>query len=89
MSDGREERKEQEERRRWQEPKDLDDELDRDWPIDEERERRDSLAAGGGAASRIGRPGPAVNRSITHSSPSGPSSVSGFAASASYNRLFT
>jgi hypothetical protein len=42
MSDGREERKEQEERRRWQEPKDFGDDVDRDWPRDEERERRDS-----------------------------------------------
>jgi hypothetical protein len=47
MSDGREERKEQEERRSWQEPKDLDDELDRHWPSDEEYERLDSLAASG------------------------------------------
>jgi hypothetical protein len=60
MSDGREERKEQEERRRWQEPKDLDDDLDRDWPRDEGRERRDSLAVPGGTANRIGRPVPAV-----------------------------
>ena len=42
MSDGREERKEQEERSKWQDPKDLDDALDRDWPGDEERERSDS-----------------------------------------------
>jgi hypothetical protein len=45
MSDGNEERKEQEERRRWEERKDRDDDLDRNWPKDEERERRDSLAA--------------------------------------------
>jgi hypothetical protein len=45
MSDGNEERKEQEERRRWEERKDRDDDLDRNWPKDEERERRDSKAA--------------------------------------------
>jgi hypothetical protein len=44
MSDGDEERKEQEERRRWDERKNRDDDLDRDWPGDEERERRDSRA---------------------------------------------
>jgi hypothetical protein len=43
MSDGREERKEQEERRRWEDPKDRDDDLDRNWPRDYEPERLDSL----------------------------------------------
>jgi hypothetical protein len=42
MSDGREERKEQEERRRWDEERSYrDDDLNRDWPGDEERERRE------------------------------------------------
>ena len=89
MSDGREERKEQEERRRWQEPKDLDDDLDRDWPRDEERERRDSLAVPSGTANRIGRPVPAATPVSNALFAPRPPSVSGFAASASYNRLFT
>jgi hypothetical protein len=46
MSDGREERKEQEERRRWKEqPKDPDhyqNDREREWERDGERERRDS-----------------------------------------------
>ncbi len=42
MSDGREERKEQEERRRWEEKKDRSNDLDQDWPRYDERERRDS-----------------------------------------------
>jgi hypothetical protein len=43
MSDGREEREEQEQRRRWEkERKDRDDDLNRDWLKDEERERLDS-----------------------------------------------
>ena len=46
MSDGREERKEQEERRKWQEEhSDRDDDLKRNWERDGERERRDSRAA--------------------------------------------
>jgi hypothetical protein len=87
MSDGREERKEQEERRRWQEPKDFDDDLDRDWPRDEERERWDSLAVPGGTVNRIGGLCQPLPRSVAHFAPRTPS-VSGFAASASYNRLF-
>jgi hypothetical protein len=51
MSDGNEERKEQEERRRWAERKDRDDDQDREWPTDETRERRDSRAAEHPAAS--------------------------------------
>jgi hypothetical protein len=42
MSDGNEERREQDERRRWEDQKDRGDDLDRDWPRDEEQERRDS-----------------------------------------------
>jgi len=43
MSDGREEREEQEQRRKWEkERKDRDDDLNRDWLKDEERERLDS-----------------------------------------------
>jgi hypothetical protein len=46
MSDGREEREEQEQRRKWdKEKKDREDDLDRDWERDGERERRDSRAA--------------------------------------------
>ena len=60
MSDGREERTEQEERRRWQEPKDLEDYLDRDWQREDERERRDSSAVQGGTGNRIGGHVPAV-----------------------------
>ena len=71
MSDGREERKEQEERRRWQEPKDLDDDLDRDWSREEERERRDSQAASVGAGSRIEGPCQPSPRSVTPSLSSG------------------
>jgi hypothetical protein len=89
MSDGREERKEQEERRRWQEPKDLGDDLDRDWPREDERERRDSSAVPGGTANRIGRlvptATPVSNALFALRTPS----VGGFTASASYNRLFT
>ena len=48
MSDGREERKEQEERRKWEEerkdPKRYQDDRDRNWEKDGERERRDSQA---------------------------------------------
>lgn len=89
MSDGREERKEQEERRRWQEQKDLDDDLNRDWPRDEGRERRDSSAVAGAPRTESGGPCQPSSRSVTPSLPSRPPSVSGFAASASYNRLFT
>jgi hypothetical protein len=60
MSDGREERKEQEERRRWQDPKDRDDDLDRDWTGDDERERLDSQAA---SAVARADPGAIPNRS--------------------------
>jgi hypothetical protein len=43
MSDGREEREEQEQRRKWEkERKDRDDDLNRDWEKDGERERWDS-----------------------------------------------
>ena len=42
MSDGREERNEQEQRKRWEERKDRDDDLDRRWPTDEQQERPDS-----------------------------------------------
>jgi hypothetical protein len=42
MSDGREERKEQEERRKWEEKKNRDNDRDRDW--EGEPERRDSRA---------------------------------------------
>jgi hypothetical protein len=43
MSDGREEREEEEQRRKWQkEQKDRDDDLDRDWEKEGDRERRDS-----------------------------------------------
>jgi hypothetical protein len=45
MSDGNEERKEQEERRQWEKRKDREDNLERDWPRDEEQERLDSLSA--------------------------------------------
>ena len=60
MSDGREERKEQEERRRWQEEHgDRTDELKRDgeweWERDGERERRDSRAVDVLAADRAVR----------------------------------
>ena len=89
MSDGREERTEQEERRRWQEPKDLEDYMDRDWQREEERERRDSSAVQGGTGNRIGGMCQPSFRSVTPSLPSGLPSVSGFAASASYNQLFT
>src|SRR6266550_9083022 len=48
MSDGREERKEQEERRKWEkerkDPDRLHDDRGRDWERDGERERRDSRA---------------------------------------------
>ena len=45
MSDGREEREEQEQRRKWErEHKDRDDDLNRDWEREGERERRDSRA---------------------------------------------
>jgi hypothetical protein len=42
MSDGDEERKEQEARRRWQERRDREDDLERDGAAEEGRERRDS-----------------------------------------------
>ena len=42
MSDGREERKEQEERRKWDEDKDREDGAERYKPKDWEPERRDS-----------------------------------------------
>jgi hypothetical protein len=42
MSDGREERKEQEERRKWVEREDRDDAVDRKWDREWEREREDS-----------------------------------------------
>lgn len=42
MSDGREERKEQEERRRWTEREDRDDAVDRKLERDWEKERKDS-----------------------------------------------
>src|SRR5580704_6444078 len=49
MSDGREERKEQEERRKWEEERKkrdrYQDDRDRDWERDGDRERRDSRAA--------------------------------------------
>jgi hypothetical protein len=55
MSDGREERKEQEERRKWdEERKDRDDD-DRDWERDGERERLDSLAADAAVRPESGR----------------------------------
>jgi hypothetical protein len=44
MSDGREERKEQEDRRKWEEKKDSGDDRDREWERDGQRERRDSRA---------------------------------------------
>jgi hypothetical protein len=42
MSDGREERQEQEARRRWREREDGDDAVDRGYERDSERERKDS-----------------------------------------------
>jgi len=51
MSDGREERKEQEERRKWQEERDgRGDEPRRDWEQEGDRERRDSRSADSAAA---------------------------------------
>jgi hypothetical protein len=65
MSDGREERKEQEERRRWENPKDPDDDLDRDWPRDDERERLDSLAASATMRATSGPPLPPASAART------------------------
>jgi hypothetical protein len=51
MSDGREERNEQDERRKWAERErpdgrfDREDIMEREWPRDDDRERLDSLAA--------------------------------------------
>jgi len=65
MSDGREERKEQEERRKWEqeerrkweqeERKDPDDDRARDWERDGDRERRDSRAADAAVRAESGR----------------------------------
>jgi hypothetical protein len=57
MSDGHEERREQEERRKWEqeERKDLDKDRARDWERDGDRERRDSRAADAAVRTESGR----------------------------------
>jgi hypothetical protein len=56
MSDGREERKEQEERRKWEEEsKDHTDDRGRDWEKEGERERLDFLAADAAVRAESGR----------------------------------